>query len=70
MIRRRIKVKALTIKRNGEETVVYSTPETANTISAVYTRTGCTVTISETFERVFEMSVMDFLSSAQPVIHN
>lgn len=70
MIRRRLKVKALTIKHSGEETVVYSTPEMANTISAAYTRTGCTVTISETFERMFEMPVLDFLSNAQPVIHN
>ena len=70
MIRRRLKVKQLTIKSNGEETTVYSTPEMANIISAAYTKSGCTVTISETFERVFEMPVLDFLYNAQPVIHN
>lgn len=70
MIRRRIKVKELTIKSNGEETTVYSTPEMASTLSAAYTRTGCTVTISETFERMFEMSVLDFIYNAQPVIRN
>lgn len=69
MIRRRLKVKALTITCRGEETIVYSTPEMANTLSAAYTRTGCTVTISETFERMFEMPVLDFISNAQPVIH-
>lgn len=70
MIRRRLKVKELTITCQGEETIIYSTPEMANTLSAAYTRTGCTVSISETFELTFEMPVLDFLYNAQPVIHN
>lgn len=70
MIRRRLKVKELTIVCQGEESIVYSTPEMANTLSDAYTRTGCTVSISETFEITFEMSIMDFLYNAQPVIRN
>lgn len=70
MIRRRLKVKELTITCQGEETIIYSTPEMANTLSAAYTRTGCTVSISETFELTFEMPVLDFLYNAQPVIRN
>lgn len=70
MIRRRLKVKELTITCQGEETIIYSTPEMANTLSSAYTRTGCTVSISETFELTFEMPVLDFLYNAQPVIHN
>lgn len=70
MIRRKLKVKELTITCQGEETIVYSTPEMANTLSDVYTRTGCTVTISDTFELMFEMSALDFIYNAQPVIRN